>query len=192
MANDLSSENLRMAYVAALKTLAPSREIWLLFLGDDWFQAELDRHAEFVVKGDSSISADDVRHEAMLLLAAKFQSARDLGLDALGLGDNFAQSIGVIVRDDCVDARRRLHRLFGTSFEPLPADGQPAAIGVSDDLALELRLAIDDLPPPMAAVLRLHQMGCDIDEIAEMLGLSYKQAYGAHQRGLKLLSDDFA
>jgi DNA-directed RNA polymerase specialized sigma24 family protein len=194
MASVLSSENLRKRYLAALQIGAPWFDVWRLLLEDEWFRAELKRHAEYVIKahGEPLEWVEDVQHEAMLLLAAKLRARTDLGLDASGLADHLGNNISLIARDDCQDARRRLHRLFGTNVEPLPGDDQASAIGVSPIQEMALRTAIDDLPAPLATLFRLRLMGYNIGEIASHLHLTYKQAYRGFRRGLQLLHKDLA
>jgi DNA-directed RNA polymerase specialized sigma24 family protein len=135
---------------------------------------------------------EDVRHEAMLILAAKLQKVPNLGLDSKGLAEKFPSSIGTIARNECRQALKRLRRIYRTGAE-LSAESDfraAASFYLLQVRSLDLSAAIEELPEPLCSVLRLYQLGHDIRAIAPRLGLTYWEAYRAFRHGLKRLRTD--
>ena len=196
MTNAEPWEDLRSQLIAALeKSPRPSWfEIWRLFLDDPWYQAELAKHARSVIRatGGSAEWLDDVKHEAALILAGKLQKKPGLGLDRHGLAEKFPASIGIIARNQCRQALKRLRRIYrtGSSLRPEQDVDMPVGLGEVYERSLELSAAIDQLPEPFCTVLRLSQIGWNIRAIAERLDMSYWKAYRAFRGGLQRLRRD--
>ncbi len=188
--------NLRRQFIAALKKSPRSSwfEIWRLFLEDPWYQAELAKHARSVIRatGGSAEWLEDVKHEAALILAGKLQKKPGLGLDQQGLAEKFPASIGIIARNQCRQALKRLRRIYRTGTPLLEVQDVDTAVGFGElyERSLELSAAIDQLPEPFCTVLRLSQIGWDIRSIAKRLDISYWKAYRAFRHGLERIRRD--
>lgn len=189
--------DLQVKFISSLVRLSASTwfSLWRLFLDDAWFRAELAKHARSVlrIRGLPLEWHEDVQQEAMLLLANKLRKLPSLGLDQDGLYQKFPHSIGVIIRNECRQATKRLRRLY-RSGSRLPHDtGFPSTLPLSatDGQWLEVSLAIDELGDRERSVLRLCQLGCPIQEVADRLGLTYWEAYRAYGRGIAQLRDQF-
>jgi RNA polymerase sigma factor (sigma-70 family) len=189
MANNISPDDLQRRYLAALDSGATWFEIWRLLLGDDWFLAELKKHAESVVyaSGHSPQLADDVQQEVIVNLSTRLKKSVYFGLDPAATIEKFANWIGTLLLNECRDALRRLH----LGHEAPSPEGSVEVTSVKlQDQVQALRVAIDELPPLQSAVLRLFLAGHSLRSIAKQLKLHYKRVYLAFCSGVNQLRID--
>jgi len=164
-------------------------------LEDEWFRAELKRHAQFIVRshGESCQWLGDVVDEAILSFAAKLEKAPNLGLDSAGRGEKFPHIIGTIARNECIDALVRLSRNQGTESELLQDAERAASIRFHEtwEELQDLATVIDELPEPERSVLRYYQARYRLREIPQLVQLTYWETYAAFRRGVARICDEF-
>jgi RNA polymerase sigma factor (sigma-70 family) len=196
MANVLSCDELRTSYFAALRAGDDWSDIWLLFLNDNWFRAELRRHAEYVLRtgGYSIEHLDDLQQDVLLHLSAKLRRSVHFGRDPAAAIDKFASWIGTIVLNECRDALRRQRPDHGPQGEPSPDEEEAAAMAAArlHDQVTALKLAIDELPKLQASVLRLYLARHKLSEIAKDLKLTYPQVRWAFFSAIDQLRFDLS
>lgn len=195
MPNEVSSENLRKKYLAALEARADKPVVWRIFVEDKWFLAELRRHAEMVIRksGHSMDLLVDVLQEVILNLGRRFEKSIFLGVDPATNIKNFESWIGTLMFNVCRDALRRLHVGRESSLEQSldEVEARHVSAGRQQEQARELRLAIDELPQDQSTVLHMILSGESIEDTAERLQLRYKQAYALYCRAIDRLQQEF-
>jgi RNA polymerase sigma factor (sigma-70 family) len=191
---DRSVHELRDAFLGLLdrgeSTAAPLwQEVWCLFLEHPWYQAELHQAARRVLRRQQAPArwAEDIAEDAPLIFAKDLQNAPDLRLDRTRPVERFCGLLATIITRDCQKAlrsKRRNERRAGCSSLAVETAISPAT--PIDDM-IDLRSAIEDLPPDCRAVVELHWHGWRIGQIAKELALSQTVVHRALQRGLSLL-----
>jgi RNA polymerase sigma factor (sigma-70 family) len=163
--------------------------VWRLFVEHPWYQSEL-HHAALRVLATAGLHfqwADDVKQQAMLLLARRLRHSPDLHVDRALAADRFAGWLATIIAHHCRDAARSMRRAqrraglqqrvgFAAPSRPLPID-----------LILDLRSAIRKLPKELRRVLTLRLRGCGIAEISRQLRMSQTGVHRALKRVLSRL-----
>ncbi len=177
-------------YAEATRTPAGAdwREGWQLVVQDPWYQDQLARFTCKIV-GHQRPQRDwleEVRHEAMALLARQFERAPDLHLDPHRAERQFAAWMRTIIYRTCQEAFRRLLRLYGCSGE-LPKCGVVDPRNLAMETHAELNMAIDQLTEPQRSVLTLYAKGYSLREIAVQLELQYGATCRACRRGIAAL-----
>jgi DNA-directed RNA polymerase specialized sigma24 family protein len=86
--------------------------VWRALVGDAWFQTELFEAAKRLACSTRRklYSADDVWHEALLLLWTRVCRAPDLNLDRVPLESAFPGWIAAVARNLCRNALRKHRR----------------------------------------------------------------------------------
>ena len=196
MTNDHPSAGLRKRYLAALQAGAPCFDVWRLFLSDSWFRSELRKHAAFIIRtsGQSQVLEEDVQQEVLWNLRFRLEQSVYFGLDPTAVIENFAHWTGKLVLNECRDALRRLHVGHESPWNPSTDEEESAAVVSSkrQELVREMQLAIEELPRPHSAVLRLYLAGHNLTSIAKQLKLTYWQVYLAFHSGIEQLRRDFS
>jgi hypothetical protein len=99
-----SSEHFRTSFVRLIQTRPANwGTVWRLIVEHPWYQQQLHACAERLLRRFAcrSQSVDDVKHEAMLLLARDVERTTDLGLNASEAGAHFVgwmRTIGAAIR----------------------------------------------------------------------------------------------
>lgn len=165
-------------------------EIWRLVIVHPWYQGELSACAERVVRrsGMPDQWIDEIKHDAMLLLARTLRHAPDLHVDREQVDQKFPGWMGTIVLRDCREALRRMRRAHTRSI-PI-GDAEVAVDGRSDiELQIDLSMAVDRLEDPERTVVTLFSYDVPVTEIATELNLGYWKTYRILQRGLQQLRE---
>lgn len=126
---------------------------------------------------------DDLESQALLELKATFQRlSRSPPNYPIPL-EAFREWITVVVDRTCLDALRKLLRLYRRESELSDWECADKSLG-GLDLRLDLRQALDALPEPTCTVMRSLAEGRSLVEIAESLGLSYKKVRYCRKMGI--------
>lgn len=126
---------------------------------------------------------EDLESQALLELKATFQRlsrappSYPIPLEA------FREWMTVVVGRTCLDALRKLLRLYRRETELLDWECAGDSL-VRLDLRLDLRQALDALSEPTCSVMRSLAEGSSLVEIAESLGMSYKQVRHCRKKGV--------
>lgn len=161
--------------------------VWRLFVEDPWYQHELRRAARWIARHARPpyCEADDLCHDAMLLLRSRLTRKPDLRLNRALAADHFGAWLRRVIRRHCLDAlRRRCARQ--RRWERLPKDDALAEQSTGRRLA-ELREEIESLPPPERAVLTAYCATGTLGQTAVTLGMNYQRARRKFLAGIAML-----
>ena len=160
-------------------------EAWRVIVEHPWYQMELEGAARRLLCTRGALDwLGDVQHDAMLLLARSLQSDPDLGLDPQRIDEHFGGWMGVMIRNDCRQAFRRIHRLFAPSRELFDTHVTADERSRIED-RIDVSRAVDQLAEPGRSILTPHAHGFSVQEISSMLELEYFVAYRAYRRGVE-------
>jgi DNA-directed RNA polymerase specialized sigma24 family protein len=185
-----SSEHFRTSFVRLIQTRPANwGTVWRLIVEHPWYQQQLHACAERLLRRFAcrSQSVDDVKHEAMLLLARDVERTTDLGLNASEAGAHFVGWMRTIIARHCRQVFRRARR----------RDSRQRVLHDSDHLAFadesqfewrELLQAINHLDEPDLTALTLLLKGFNKTEISAHMNLTYERTRYVINRGLKNLS----
>lgn len=159
--------------------------LWRMMIADRWYRQELHRAVTWLVRQRRlpSDKADDLEHDAMLVLRRRLARRPDLGLDRARAADHFGAWLRRVIRRHCLDALRSGRPRF-RPVELLPPECLNAGRG-PDRWRTELRDAIDSLPGRQRAVLNAYCATGGLAEAAVSLGLSYQQARRSFLTGIE-------
>jgi RNA polymerase sigma factor (sigma-70 family) len=161
---------------------------WRLLVQDAWFQEQLDQSSRRVIRHQAAPlqMLEDVKQQAMLLLARDLHHAPDLHVDHQRVRKHFPGWLSTIIGRDCRQAIRFLRRLHFSEQSSIEFD--KAHDSSSElDFRIDLNLAVDRLEEPERTIVQLHLKNMPIKEIAEMLALSYWKAHRALRSGLAVV-----
>ena len=186
--NDQLCDDLRRQFVATLRDASISWwRVWTLFVQHDCYQALLDQCARRLIYQHNASREwlDDVKQDAILILASKLRRAPNLHYNAGRPASSFAPWLRTVVRSHCQDALRRL-RCWRARQLPLLSDPleKPSAI----DQRIDLHIAMLRVSARERAALSLFAQGHTDREIAQQLNLTMGQARALRLRGLKFLA----
>ncbi len=108
-----TSHNLYREFMQALsQSPNDSRTIWQTIVGHPWYQLELEKAAQHLVRCQNlQIFPEDIQHEAILFLARTLERHPDLQFDSLNPSqEHFRHLMRKIIFRDCQQALRRLRR----------------------------------------------------------------------------------
>ena len=182
-------QELKEAYLARLKNPAASSpaELWRLFARDRWFQGQLEARARKALwaRVGRLDWLDDVKHEALLILAKKLAKTPDLRVKLEIVDRTFPAWIGAILERACGEAIRQLRRIHRLQLGALDSIADERTENL--DERIDLWLALDQQPEPYRTVLLLSAQGRSIQEIADQLKLTYWETYARLHAGLSRL-----
>jgi RNA polymerase sigma factor (sigma-70 family) len=175
-------QDLLARFLAALRNRAPSPELWRLIVGHRWYQDQLDRCARRVLRrsGVPVQWLDDVKHEAVLLLAKALDRRRDLNLDRRRAGVHFPGWLATIITRQCQSALRPIRR---QRQRMIPMGDREIGREPRLDLSLDLRSAMKRLSPELRRIIASQAIGRSLEEIAAEQQLSYWKARRLLERG---------
>ena len=158
--------------------------LWRLIVADSWYRQELRRAVAWLVRQRRlpPDKADDLEHDAMLVLRRRLERRPDLGLDRARAATYFGAWLRRVIRRHCLDALRSGRARF-RPHEPLPPEYLLRGRGPGR-WQTELREAIDSLPERQRAVLNAYCATGGLAAAAASLGLSYQRARRAFRAGL--------
>ncbi|TWT74872.1 sigma-70 family RNA polymerase sigma factor [Allorhodopirellula solitaria] len=176
-------EDLRSEFVDALQHAHSWLEVWQLFAGNEFYRSQLWGCAEISVieTGAPFGWADDVAHDAMLLLARQLQRRSDLGYQFDRPPEQFGNWLRTIPFRQCHEAIRSQRRRHGRDL-PLELDPPGERIEIIEQ-RIDVRTAIDGLDEPFRTILFLDCGGLSLREIADRLELTYDQVRYARTQG---------
>ena len=184
-------QRLKEAFLALLKTEESQRAeaVSDLFLDDPWYQDLVHRRtrqavANHVVPGNFQ---DDLAQEMSLLLIQKARRSPDLHVNAAMVEEHFGGWVWTIVDHLCVEAVKRLHRIF-RSQGCLAVD---VALAKKQQLDRKIDLAMELAKMPLLTrtVLSLYDEGYSLKEIAQRLDHKYWKICEAYRAGIAFLRD---
>lgn len=185
---DLKREFLLQIDDAPAQTAGLWLDVWRLLIEHPWYQEQLAACARQEMRRVRAPDEwlDDVKQDAMLLLARRLRLAPDLRIDRRRAREHFPGWMGTIIRRHCQEALRRMRRLHHRTQEILDQD-----IGREPRLALEakidLSMMLDKLAEPERTVVVLSAKNWSLREIADALEFSYWKTRRIHLRGLEQL-----
>jgi DNA-directed RNA polymerase specialized sigma24 family protein len=155
---------------------------------DRWYQEQLTRFASRLVRRQHRQQdwREEIRQEAMGVLARQFEAAPDLHVDLRLAERRFAPWMRRIIWRSCQEALRRLRRLYTSAADLLGAE-PPDFRARLPERRVELTLAIDRLAEPERSVVALAARGCNLREIAWRLRMDYAATCQAWHRGARRL-----
>ncbi len=130
---------------------------------------------------------DDVRHDAMLLLARDLQHAPDLRYDRHRNETQFPAWMRAIIKQHCRQAVRRIGRLHARAAS-LRDHETPMMPRPLLERRLDIKAALKKLSQPGQSVLEDYAHGVPLKQIASRMNLSYWQTYRLLRRGLRSLA----
>jgi RNA polymerase sigma factor (sigma-70 family) len=183
-------QDLKEQYLTSLERGADWLDLWQLFVEHPWYQAELQAIGERLVRRQSGfqISVDDVKQDAMMLLARKLRSSPDMHLDPERIDHSFPGWLATIIRRDCQEALRHIRRPQPQSSDAVNDDVLPARKATDLEARIDLSVCLDTLPEDLRTLVVLHTKGFEIAEMAAELEISYWKARRLLQEGLQLLA----
>lgn len=163
------------------------QEIWRRIAADPWFQAEVELCAAQAVRrgGAKREDAADVASGANLIIADELRVSPDLHVDVDRAEPNFTGWMGTIIRHACSKALARMRPFAPAS--PLLGVETTGDESATRDLRIDVLAAIDKLGEPERSIMLLRLDGRSLIEAAFVLGIPYKRADYACQRGLRHL-----
>jgi len=191
---DAAWERLRDEFLTAQLREASVPEIWRLIVADPWYQGELRRLARRALRRRHAPShwQEDVRHEAMLLLAEKLSRVPDLHINGELADRHFGGWLSrITLRDCCLAVSKLLRR---------PRHVPPVRSPISLDVVLDVRWALRRISDPLCrTVLALFASGMELNDIAARLDVSYARTRRSFRAGaqemrrlLQSTSDDLS
>jgi RNA polymerase sigma factor (sigma-70 family) len=184
-----SWESLKEGYLAALDAGKDWLDLWRLFVEHPWYQEQLQSIAAQLVRHshNARVAVEDVKHDAMLLLAKNLQSCPDMHLDREQAELRFGGWMATIIRRGCQQVLRSDRRPRPEPSEMVSDDVAP---GESTDLEsrIDLSLALEQLPDRIRAVTILSFQGWQPPEIAAELGQSYWMTIRQLHEGRRLMA----
>jgi DNA-directed RNA polymerase specialized sigma24 family protein len=147
------------------------QQVWRLLVGHAWYRHQLDSRARWLltIRGLSKDWLEDVKHDALLLLARNLHRAAHLHAAPHRLPDEFAPWMRGVITRDCQEAIRRIRRMTGYENYDSLEDRCEVALPSLEE-RLELQLLIGQLHPHWQGIVQLHLRGCTHHEIAGLLG----------------------
>jgi DNA-directed RNA polymerase specialized sigma24 family protein len=188
--NPYSPDRLRAFIVEAAQNKSYAwAEVWQTMVDDSWLRAEVVLRAKRFAKssGLNAQISDDIADEVLLLLAAKLATEQVMHANAELLSETFLAWMGTILDRACSEAARKLGEYRWPRATVLHD------VLKSDDAVLDLNRiwdladAVARLEGRQRSVMLLFLRGLDRQEIAQTLGLHYKQVvYAIDQAKPKL------
>lgn len=180
-------DDLRTEFVDAVRHSYAWLEVWQVFASNEFYRSQLSTCAEISLleTGASHGWADDVAHEAMLLLARQLRKRSDLGYQFDRPPEQFASWFRTILFHQCHEAIRSMRRRHDRD---LPLDLDP--VSERSDLIeqrIDVRMAIGRLDEPHRTILFLSYGGLSLREIADRLEMTYDQVRYARAQGHAML-----
>lgn len=172
-----SWQELKDRFLQLLDSQTPAvdwRLVWRLLVEHPWYQSQLDYCATWVLRSGKAPHQwlDDLRQDAILLLARTLRQRPDLGIDRCRANDKFAPWLRTIIVRDCREALRRMRRLHRRETA-LPQ--QPPTVDRRQqlDVQIDLSMAIDALANPDRTLVSMYLHGYSVKEIARRLQRNY-------------------
>ncbi|WP_430453471.1 sigma-70 family RNA polymerase sigma factor [Rhodopirellula europaea] len=180
-------EDLRTNFINATHRSFGWLEVWNIFVSSDLYRNQLSTCAEISLMetGAPKSWADDVAHDAMLLLARQLRKRSDLGYQFDRPPKQFASWFRTILFHQCHEAIRSFRRRHGRD-SPLELDPISERSQLIEQ-RLDIRMAVDRLDEPMRTILMLGYGGLSLREIADRLQLTYDQVRYANKQGRETL-----
>lgn len=151
-------------------------DVWRALVDHPGVRAELQRrsrralaHAEHL-----TVTAEDVAHDAMLILARQLARSADLSINR-ARGEPLDGWIGTIFDRACGEALRRERRHVLAVGAPVVDLAAPPE-GNGRELQIDLAAAIARLPASQRPVAALHLAGYSLPEVAAKLGMGPSKA----------------
>jgi DNA-directed RNA polymerase specialized sigma24 family protein len=191
---DRSMEDLRDQFFRALDEKAPEgtalwHQVWRVLLSHPWYQDEL-RRAAFRTLRPARLHLqwiDDVKQEAMLLLARDLRHSADLHVDRAAAEEHFAAWLRKIIMRHCQQAARSMRRAQRRAGLQQAEVLAAASKSLPLDSILDLALAIRKLPKASRRVLLLRLRGWGIVEITQRVHRCQTEVHRALAKGLSKL-----
>lgn len=170
------SDRLRDAFLGLLEREGPrvgGDEVCELFLADAWFQGLVEKRTRQAVESHAvpRHCRDDLEQTVLLLFLQKARNAPDLHVKQELAQEHFGGWIWSIVDDLCLQAIRRLRRLYGV--EQSLAEDVASRDKRSLDRQVDLKLLVAELPILTQTILSLYDEGHKLTEISDLVGEEY-------------------
>ena len=151
---------------AAAHTVRVWTDVWRLFVTHRCYLDELDKRARWVLFATKSRFEwlDDVKQDAVLILASKLKRRIDLNVNTALAERCFVAWLRCLVTHHCSDALRELRRQ-NAHQRPLPAAMPACFVWQAIDERLDFEIAAKELLEPDRTILVLSARGYAIDHI---------------------------
>ena len=185
--DDEGLTRLRMEFLDLVNHPASWTEVWQFLVDSDVYQDQLGRCARFALHAGGAPKEwqDDIRQDALLLLARQLQRSTDLGYDADRPASEFGGWLRTILTRQSREAIRCMRRRH--QRDSVLEESGANEIELTLDAAIDMRQAIDQLCEPDRTIMFLSQSGWSLQEIADKLGMTYWQVQYARKAGLTRL-----
>lgn len=164
------------------------QETWLVWLEDPWCRAEVRTRTHHVLER-CRLPLEwqgEIENQTLLILVTTFTRRAERHVRQELAEDRLAAWLAVVIERACLQAVRRLRRLYRREVQ-LSSIEAPCAACANKDLRVDVAVAMDHLNEPGRSIILLREKGYSLLEIAELLGLSYKQTCRALADGLERL-----
>ena len=162
--------------------------LWHLFLQHPWCQSQLLGCARKVLRKQHLPShwLEDVKQEAMLLFAQHLQRAPDLHVDLERVEQHFESWLRTIIVRDCQQVVRSMvaANIHHSTLEDVQED---SVVNLRKEFSLEFNKAVQQLSDRQRIVILLVAKGDSWNEIAQQIGVTYRQVRYAYQMGIRRL-----
>ena len=187
--HDLKGRFLRLVGGSAAEGGPVWWRVWRLFVEHAWYQQLLDQCVSMVMTRRSAPPGwlDDVKQDAILLLARDLRRTTDLNVDHDRVEAHFEPWMRTITMRHCQQALRGMRRKAEWT-----ADEAAAGLFGGDDrrhqaARIDVQAALDRLRQPDRTVLSLLAEGWSGKEIAAELGITYPKMNYSLRRGIRRL-----
>ena len=177
---DPSPEMLREQFYAILDAPEDARaprwhKVWSSFVSDPWFQAELEKLLGRVLyhRGAPAPWLDDLRQDAIMFFARDLRRRVDLGVNRARAAEHFPGWLATILWRICKQALRARCRAQHRNGANLGARRE--IVAPNSLRAMEIDMAIEELPEPMRTILAMRRLGWRISEIGKKLKMTPSQ-----------------
>lgn len=187
-----SWHRLMQAFLTMLQTdrpLATGRAVCELFFNDPWFHNLLKRRARQAVNSHAvpSDCLEELEQEISLLFLQRACKTPDLHVKFDVAESRFGGWIWTIIDHLCIEAIRRLHRLYRLR------SGLPEELAVAKkearDMTIDLNLLVAELPIQMQTILGLFNEGYTLKEISELVGEHYWRVCELYRKAVSFLQE---
>lgn len=160
------------------------REAWHVLATHPCYRSELAAIARrIVIQSRAPLDlADDVAHEALVLMARDLQR-ESLGGKRAGDVEGFRRWMDKVIALNCREALRTLRRIRGRESE-IGQNGIVVELIPQLDLRLDLYGAVQKLKPVERTVVELHSIGFNLRQIAEQMGVPHQTVFSIWQRAI--------
>jgi RNA polymerase sigma factor (sigma-70 family) len=166
---------------------ADYRQTWQVFAASGRYRAELNSAAARLLRERHLRvdRADDVAHDALLILAECLRRRGDLGFDPSHGQGHFLAWLRKVIRSHCQQAlrRQRVREWRGAELD----DEWAAQCTPTVPWRAELADAIQSLDEPLRAIVTAFQNHGSLDAVARQLGLSPTTAWRRFRAALQRL-----